>query len=258
VNGDVAPEVSLVTLRRLSETRRHYGTAAAVRWLTARGLEKALRLEVNSLVCLDRKRRANAVALPALRPTFACRFVTPAEIASFGADPAYDLSPSLAARPTAGLDYCFGIFEGERLAAYSWYALRSVEGRHHVGVAMSFPADMAYMYKAFTHPDYRGNALYGIGVTKALDALEPRGITRLLSSIERVNFASRNACRRMGFEHLGYVRTLGRSDARIAWVPRAARQLGIEFGRRATVADRSVAAGRAALGDGAQRLRQWR
>src|SRR6185436_6752099 len=130
--------------------------------------------------------------------------------------PAYDLPPNLATRPAAGLDYCFGIFDRERLAAYSWYALRSIEGEHHVGVTM------------------------------ALDALASRGIKRLLSSIETANFASRNACRRMGFESLGYLLALGRSHERIAWPPRAARELGIEFGRRATVADRTVAAGRVA------------
>ena len=224
--------------RRFSELRERHGDAAALRWAFSRSLEKTIRLEVTALVCLDR-RRANSPGPGGRLPAkFSGRFLTGDEIASFGADPSYDLPALFASRPAAGLDFCFGIFDRERLAAYTWYALRSVEGEHNVGVAMSFPADMAYMYKAFTHPDYRGNALYGTGVMQAFDALASRGITRLLSSINHVNFASRHACRRMGFASLGYLLTLGRSPDRVAWTPRAARELGIEFGRRATVADR--------------------
>jgi hypothetical protein len=43
--------------------------------------------------------------------------------------------------------------------------------------------------------------------------------------------------------------TLGRSNDRLAWVPRAARELGIEFGRRATVLERPAAAGQVRLVD---------
>jgi hypothetical protein len=231
------------SLDRLSKLRRRYGTAAALHYLTARSLEKTVQLEVSELSWLDNNPRSNsAVREPGLNSKYACRFLTSVEIASFGADPVNELAADFASRPTAGLDYCFGVVDQERLAAYSWYALRSIEGEHHVGVPMSFPANMAYMYKAFTHPDYRGKALYGIGVTKALEALASRGVTRLLTSINRVNFASRTGCRKVGFESLGNLWTLGTGPRRIAWTPRAARQLGIQFGTRATVADRSVIA----------------
>ena len=192
---------------------------------------------------LDRTgRSASAVAAAAHESNLSCRFLTPAEIASFCADPANDLPASFASRSTAGLDYCFGIVDGERLASYSWYALRSIEGEHHVGVPLSFPASAAYMYKAFTHPDYRGKNLYAIGVMKAFDALAARGITSLFASVNRANFASLKACHRMGFESLGNVWTLGASNDRIALTPRAARERGIEFVDRTAVAKRSIAA----------------
>ena len=227
------------TLDRFSNLRRHHGTAAALGWLTARSLEKTVQLEVSELCCLDNSQRSNSVGSDRrLNSKFASRFLTPIEIASFGIDPANDLAVDFASRASAGLDYCFGIVDRERLAAYSWYALRSIEGVHHVGVPMSFPADMAYMYKAFTHPDYRGKALYGIGVSQALEALASRGIRRLVTSINRVNFASRAGCRKIGFQSLGNLWTWGTGTRRIAWTPRAARQLGIQFGSRATVAER--------------------
>ena len=228
-------------LDRVSNLRRHHGTAAALQWLTARSLEKTLRLEVSELSCLDgNQRSASGATQPRLNSEFTCRFLTPVEIALFGVDPANDLSVAFASRPTVGLDCCFAVVDRERLASYSWYALRSIEGEHHVGVPMSFPANMAYMYKAFTHPDYRGKALYGIGVTKALEALAPRGVTRLVTSINRANFASRAGCRKIGFKPLGNLWTLGTGAHRIAWTPHAARRLGIQFGSRAMVDDRSV------------------
>ncbi len=227
-------------LDQLSEMRRQHGTAAALQWLAARSLEKTLQLEVCELSWLDKNRQSSSVANDRrLKSGFAGRFLTSFEIASFAIDPANDLSVDFASRPTAGLDYCFGIVDRERLASYSWYAVRSIEGEHHVGVPMSFPANMAYMYKAFTHPDYRGKALYGIGVTKALEGLASRGVTRLVTSVNRVNFASRAGCHKIGFQSLGNLWTLGTAARRIAWVPHAARQLGIQFGSRATVADRS-------------------
>ena len=229
------------TLDRLSNVRRHYGTAAALHWLTERSLEKTVQLEVSNLSCLDQNQRAaSAATARGLNSELSCRFLTPVEIAAFGMDPTNDLAVDFASRTSAGLDYCFGIVDRQRLAAYSWYALRSIEGVHHVGVPMSFPANMAYMYKAFTHPDYRGKGLYGIGVSKALEALASRGITRLVTSINRVNFASLDGCRKIGFKSLGNLWTLGTGTRRIAWAPRAARQLGIQFGSRVTVADRAL------------------
>ena len=228
------------TLDRLSNVRRHYGTAAALHWLTQRSLEKTVQLQVNNLSCLDQKQGTAAAYFSGLNSEFVCRFLTPVEIAAFGMDPTNDLAVDFASRMSAGLDYCFGIVDRQRLAAYSWYALRSIEGVHHVGVPMSFPANMAYMYNAFTHPDYRGKALYGIGVSRALEALASWGITRLVTSINRVNFASLGGCRKIGFKSLGNLWTLGTGTRRIAWTPRAARELGIQFGSHATVADRAL------------------
>ena len=58
------------------------------------------------------------------------------------------------------------------------------------------------------------------------------------ASTNRANFASRVGCRRIGFESLGNLWTLGAGPRRIAWIPHAARRLGIQFGNRATVVER--------------------
>jgi len=165
------------------------------------------------------------------------------EIAFFAADPTNDLAVDLASRPRAGLDYCFGIVDRERLAAYSWYALRSIEGEHHVGVPMSFPANTAYMYKAFTHPDYRGEGALRPRRDESVGGLGFAG-SHAASDFDQSRELSRRgpAAARSVSNRSANLWTLGTGARRIAWTPRAARQLGIQFGSRATVADRSVIA----------------
>jgi len=226
------------TLDTLSTLRRHHGTAAAFQWLIARGLQKTIQFEVNELSWLEKKQRSTSV-VRASTMNFECRFLSAVEIAAFATDPTNELAVEFASRASAGLDCCFAIVDRGRLAAYSWYALQSIEGAHHVGLPMSFPSNTAYMYKAFTHPEYRGKGLYGIGVSRALEALAPRGVTRLVTSINRANFASMGSTRRLGFKSLGNLWTLGPGARRIAWTPRAAQRLGIQFGGNAVVAQRS-------------------
>jgi hypothetical protein len=225
-------------LHRLEQTRRRYGAKATLHYLLARSCEKLLKLEVSKLIVL------NAADLPPaipLDPEFTFRFLTPGEVAQFAVDPRNQLDPAFADRASGNFDFCFAALhhaqptENEsktnkcQLASYSWYALNSIEGRHHVGVPMSLPADMAYMYNAFTQPEFRGRRLYGAGIALALKALAERGITRLVTSINTSNFSSLASCRRLGFRELGRLYTFGRGEHRRAMIPRAAKQLGIKF-----------------------------
>jgi RimJ/RimL family protein N-acetyltransferase len=94
---------------------------------------------------------------------------------------------------------------------------------------MSLPANAAYMYKAFTHPDYRGRRLYGVGMALALKALAERGITKLVTTVHTNNFASLSSCRRLGYQRIGRFWTLGRGHRRWAIKPRTVQRLGICF-----------------------------
>ena len=94
---------------------------------------------------------------------------------------------------------------------------------------MSYPAEFAYMYNAFTHPAYRGRRLFGTGVTIAAKELAEKGVTKLITNVNSSNFASLQSCRRMGFIPLGQIWAFGRGPKRFAKTPRAARRLGISF-----------------------------
>jgi ribosomal protein S18 acetylase RimI-like enzyme len=224
-------------LEQLAEARRHYGLGAMMRLLASRAAKKLLRLEISEMVWLD---AGNLPPPSEADSEFDFRFLTIDEVAELANDPTFELSPEFISRAAIGDDLCFAaVHHDGRMAHYGWYALGSVEGCHHMGVPLSFPDDVGYMYNAFTHPDFRGRRLHSAAMTLALRELAARGITKLLSTIEWTNFASLRSFQRLGFENLGRQWTLGRSDCRWSVSPKGALSRGVCFGSDAKVRQRS-------------------
>jgi GNAT superfamily N-acetyltransferase len=205
--------------QRLAMIRQRYGFLAATKWSALRIAEKLFRLEIAEMLWLEAIQLPQSIEIEA---GFTFRPLTPREIRDFAEDSIYEFSADCAKRAAQENQFCFALFAGERLANYSWYALDEVDGEHNLGAAMTLPSDMAYMYKAFTHPDYRGGRLFARGIALALQILGDRGITRLLTTIHMNNFASLSSCRRMGFKRVGRLWTIGRGNSRWAIKPRAA------------------------------------
>jgi hypothetical protein len=226
---------STSTFQRAGTIRQRHGFRAAAQWLTSRSMETALHVELSQML---RLRLESLPPFSGFDPEIAFRFLTPAEVNRFAQDPRNQLAAEFPARAQSGHDVCLAALRGDRLASYSWYAFRSIEGRHHVGVSMSYSANTAYMYNAFTRPEYRGRRLYGIGITLALRELAERGVTQLITTVNCANFASLQSCRRIGFENIGRLCTFGGGPKRRAIVPRTAKRLGISFGRRARIVER--------------------
>jgi ribosomal protein S18 acetylase RimI-like enzyme len=223
-------------LQNIAQTQQFFGWKAVFQRVASRSAQKLLRLEMNEMLWLEGAALPSAIEA---NSDFEFRFLTVDELAHFANDLANDLDAAFAARVSSGHDLCFAaIAQQGQLASYSWYALGSIEAEHHLGVAMSLPADVAYMYKAFTHPDFRGRRLYGTIVAMALRSLARRGVTKLITSIEWTNFASLRSCQRLGFQNLGRLSVIGPQQYRISFTPRAARSRGVRFGRSANVQQR--------------------
>jgi ribosomal protein S18 acetylase RimI-like enzyme len=164
---------------------------------------------------------------------FEMRFLRADEVRGFALNPANGMDPAFAARVEGGLDLCFAAIHGDRLANYAWYALHSIEAEHAAGAALGLPGDMAYLYKAFTHPDFRGQRLNGACTGRALGALSGRGISRLLAFVYWSNKPSLASFDHVGFRRLGLMAVGSRGPARVP--PRALR-LGVRFGEDAAAA----------------------
>jgi ribosomal protein S18 acetylase RimI-like enzyme len=211
-------------LARGKQAWRKYGPAATLKRALYQLAQRLLNLQVYEVAWLNIEDVRDCLGEAS---EFCFRFLTADEVRRFAEDPSHHLTPAMADRIAAVGNLCFAALSGTRLASFSWYAFGSIEPEHSAGVRFSFPPDVAYMYHAFTHPDFRGRHLHGHCMTRALCALQPRGIRKLAGLVHWTNDASLRSCVRLGYQRLGCLITLGRGRRRLALLPRAARQCGL-------------------------------
>lgn len=127
-----------------------------------------------------------------------------AGLRAFARDPENELSAEFLDQALQRGDQCYGIVDRGRLAAYGWYAF----GPTPIGlpgVVLHYRSGYVYMYKGFTHRDYRGKRLHAIGMTRALAHYLATGYRGIVSYVESTNFDSLKSCFRMGYEAFGTV-----------------------------------------------------
>jgi hypothetical protein len=134
---------------------------------------------------------------------YRCVFISEEETHSHSQDPVYGMTDQFIGRAMLKGDRCYAILDGDRLASYGWYSdqptLINSELRLH------FKPGWMYMYKGFTHPDYRGQRLHAIGMARALQTFVEQGYQGLIAYVETCNFASLRSVDRMGFRNFGRV-----------------------------------------------------
>lgn len=226
-------------LRTLWKLYRQFGISVVVRTIRDRIGQARAGRHVFEVLWLE----SSNVKMPLEHdPKFEFRFLDTHEVAEFAKDPSNDLDAPMIDRAAGGVDLCFaGLCEG-RLATYGWYALDAIEGEHNFGVPMSYPSTVAYMYKGFTHPDFRGARLNGTGMGLALKNLKQFGVTALIASVAWTNEASLRSCDRLGYKRLGRIITTGGEAARLQTVPQAATDRGVKLGPDAVARQSRVTA----------------
>ncbi len=210
----------------LNATRQQFGWGAAGRLLIDRIGSRLCDRHVMEVVWLDLQR---AEACPPV-PGFDFRFLTAEEVMKFCLDPSLDIDQNLADEIERGESLCFAALDRGELAAYGWYAIRSAAPRHCYEVGLRLPAEVSYMFKGFTHPNYRGRRLHAAVMGLALAALSQRGVRALISTVEWTNEASLRSCDRLGYQRLGKIVQKGDSSRRKVSIPPDIRkQTGVEF-----------------------------
>ena len=187
-------------------------------------------LALRSLNVLVSARVLKGVTIDSVQPEFLnCDrpydggFVSEAVLSELIRDhPEYEMSPGFLRQAFAKGDECYAFLDGSVLANYGWYSNRPT-AIDAPGVTLHFDNRYIYMYKGFTHPDYRGQRLHAISMTRALEAYLARGYEGIVSYVTWNNFSSLKSCYRMGYRDFGNIYM-----ARI-------------FGRYVTHADRSCA-----------------
>jgi GNAT superfamily N-acetyltransferase len=231
------PRSAVPRLRGASRKRSPLSRAAARVYGAA---QRVLTLDVTRLLLLEAVR----VRPPNVDARYRFRFLTLDDLQPLVDDPANMLTRELLERLSGGRDHCFAAFDGRRPVSYAWIAEGSIEAEHNrgrtpaTGVAASFDADAGFVYHAYTRPEYRGRRLSPACLAKALEALAPRGITRLWTTTDWSNDSFRAACRKIGVEDLGSIWCVGWGDSVLKLVPRHAASAGIRLGKHAVVEKR--------------------
>lgn len=210
----------------LNSTRQQFGCAAAGRLLVDRIGARLFHRHVMEVVWLDLQQVETCPPVAG----FDFRFLTAQEVEQFCFDPSLDLDQSIAGEAERGESLCFAALDGNQLAAYGWYAIQSAAPRHCYGVGLRLPAEVSYMFKGFTHVNYRGRRLHAATMARALAALAQRGIRALISTVEWTNEASLRSCDRLGYQRLGRIVQSGGSSHRKVSTPTSIRaRTGVEF-----------------------------
>lgn len=141
-------------------------------------------------------------------PAYQGRFLTRGELlrfcdqpASAGAGLTKEVIPALMDNG----DECYGILDGEKLAAFCWYCTNP-PARINDLWALEFSPGCVYVYFVYTAPEYRGKRLLAHGIKLASREYLQRGYPNLLAFVEWANYSSLTAFYRMGFELFGRMR----------------------------------------------------
>lgn len=177
--------------------------------LLYRLLRRVLRLDVSHLLVSERD-------IPFEAGRFEFRRLTSDDIVRYAKDPTKDLDATMASRLDFGLDFCFGAFDQSELVSYCWVALQNIEPEHNkgseAGTALAFDSDTAYVYKAFTCPQWRGQKIFPRVLGFAFHELSGIGAKRFVSTTGSENGSANRVFWRSGFRSIGKVWFCG-------WIP---------------------------------------
>ncbi|HHL71866.1 MAG TPA: GNAT family N-acetyltransferase [Bacteroidetes bacterium] len=157
------------------------------------------------------------IAMPfsAVPADYQARMLPAEKMQPWSERPEYNLSQSFLELAGSKGDRCLAIFHGEQLAAYGWYSDQPTRfsKRYH----LTFDNRWMYMYRGYTHPDFRGQRLHAHGMAEAARQFTDAGYLGLISYVEANNFASLRSCQRLGYRTFGsiYVFELGQRFSRV-------------------------------------------
>jgi hypothetical protein len=206
----------------IQENMHKYGVGAALHDIECRAVNKIAHFRILKGMTV----RMQDVKDPGLFEAqgFEARFVGENELAKFACEGTHDFSVEFLREARARGDRCYGLFDGDALAAYGWYsALPTPIDEHFV---LHFDNAYTYMYKGYTVPAYRGKRLHAVGMCRALRAFTEEGKKGLISYVFSNNFASLHSVVRMGYRIFGEVYVIRAGSHSFVYATRGCRDYG--------------------------------
>ena len=143
-------------------------------------------------------------------PQYVARFLSQQEIVNLARAPESHVSDQFVEIALAKGDECYAIFDGQHLASFGWYSQKPTLLQPRL--TLHFAPSYVYMYNGYTFPEYRGQRLHAVGMSRALKEYSNRGRKGLVSVVQSNNLESLRSCYRMGYKDFGDLRVVGLFD----------------------------------------------
>jgi len=189
----------MALLDRLKSDVQHFGWKGAFGTWSLTAAKRGAKLTILQCVMLPSAKPE----MLKTNPRYSCGFLTREQLMAFAGDPANELTPAFVQSALAKGDRCFGILDGNALAAYGWYSTKPTAMDD--SLVLHFDSRYVYMYKGFTHPNYRGQRLHAVGMGMALNVYLAEGSRGIVSYVEAQNLSSLKSCYRLGYLNMGKI-----------------------------------------------------
>lgn len=132
------------------------------------------------------------------------KFLDQDALRKFALNSEYEISESFLEQSLKKGDQCYAILDGDTLASYGWYSDKPTT-IYPEELVLDFKRQYIYMYKGYTHVNYRGQRLHAIGMAWALKYFLEKSYKGIVSYVEISNFSSLKSVYRMGYEDCGKI-----------------------------------------------------
>ena len=196
-----------MTLRRFVRNARSFGAAVALYDRPLRTINRVLQVHIlHAMVVVPDTVNTSLVESSRFRVGFASRDALLGDALA-----EYEMTPAFVEEALARGDECVTLRDGDRLAGFSWFSWQPMLIID--GLLVHLDPPWVCSYKGFTHPDYRGQRVFGIALSVALASYTQRGWRGVVGFVRSNNFSSRRSVGRAGWRPFGrlyLVRVFGR------------------------------------------------
>ena len=214
---------------RVREIATRHGLISAFTYSMYRVAQRLIVLDIQHLMRLD------FVDLKEPARTSICiQRLSRTELHEMVRDDDNDLDPATLDRIDVDNNYCFGAISDGDIVGYAWFAAKSIPAEHNrgnhpaSGVGLQFPGNVAFMYKAFIMPEFRGRGIYRDLIYGASTELgRCHGVEELICTTDWTNYPMRNSCIRCGFATVGIICRFGLPKKMFTVFPGKARRYRI-------------------------------
>jgi GNAT superfamily N-acetyltransferase len=155
------------------------------------------------------------------------RFMPPGEIGALWRDRELEVREEMARAASERGDLCVAAYDGALIAGYCWHAFAPIP--HLDGVWVRFARHVAWPYKSFVRPSYRGRGIAQRLYRFADAAGIERGRSTSVICVEAHNTRSVAAALRAGYRGAGAAGYLRRGNVFRDWYSAPVRRLGVSF-----------------------------